>query len=67
MLSINDMQGNCAPGGAIGLVFEGPSLWLMVCFLGAVGTGKRFFEEDFGLDVMEILTMDSAFNKSTSL
>jgi len=48
------------------LPFEGASL-VMVCFLRAIDLGNKLFEEGFGLDRGEILSVDSDLNESTNL
>jgi len=40
------------------LPFDGILLWVRVCFLGLSALGERVFEEDFGLDGKEILSVD---------
>ena len=49
------------------LPFDGMPLWVIVCFLEAIGTRERLFVEDFGLDGKELLSMNSYLNESTNL
>ena len=47
--------------------FDETPLWVLVCFLGANGAKDRLFEEGFGLDGKETLSVNSTLNESTSL
>ena len=49
------------------MLFDVVSLRVTVCFFRAIATMKEAFEESFGLDEKETLSMDLDFNKSTIL
>ena len=60
-------------GGTIPLMslvilhFDEIPLWVLIYFLGAIGTWKRLFGGRIGLDATEILSVDSDLNENTSL
>ena len=55
MLLVVSMQGIVPPAALLPLPFDGTPLWVIVYFLGAIGTKERLFVEGFRLDGKEIL------------
>jgi len=67
MRLIDDRQGTVPLMALMALPFVRTSLWVLDCFLGAICTRERLFEESFELDRKETLSVDSDLNKNTSL
>ena len=62
LMTAGGPEGDCDPVVLLALPFDGTLLWVTVCFLGASNTQEEAFLKSFGLDGMEILSVDSDLN-----